>query len=162
MSNPAPSPVLRAIEQLRRLSAIALWFATLFGRILPGAGKRAQQAEAWRYIEATMTQFADLLERLAAGEIAPEQPKRATSRPRPASVPARPSPRANQRRERARSAPVPSNESPRLTPRARPYSSTRPSRVPPTPHLTGKVKILENETPNTPRKHTPISFRFSN
>ena len=44
MSNPAPSPVLRAIERLRHLSAIALWFATLLGRILPGAGKRAEQA----------------------------------------------------------------------------------------------------------------------
>ncbi len=90
MSNPAPSPVLRAIERLRHLSAIALWFATLLGRILPGAGKRAEQAAAWRYIDATMTQFADLLERLAAGQVTPEQPRRATSRPQSRPDSARP------------------------------------------------------------------------
>ena len=76
MSNPDLSPLLRAAAAARRLSAIALWFAALCARILPGAARRREEeAAVWRYIEDTMARFADLLERHAAGEI---EPPRAT------------------------------------------------------------------------------------
>ncbi len=131
MSNPAPSSLLSSIAAVRRLSAIALWFATLLARILPGAGKRAEQAEAWRYIEATMTQFADLLERLANGEIEPARPKRAVRRSRPDSV----TPRANTRATRTpRARKSPREKTPKRPPRAL-FRSPDPTARPPRAHI---------------------------
>ncbi len=119
MSNPAPSSVLHAAAMARRLSALALWFAALLGRILPGAARRSEQQAAWRYIEVTMARFADLLERLAAGEIEPEEPQRARPHPRkrPDSViPRTPgSPRINARAPRT-TAPARTASRPRQTP----------------------------------------------
>ncbi len=85
MNNPALSPLLRIAETARRLGAIALWFATLFGRILPGAAMRREEAEFWNYVERTMTQVAALLEREAAGKIA-TPPKMRARRPHPDSA----------------------------------------------------------------------------
>ncbi len=85
MNNPALSPLLRIAETARRLGAIALWFATLFGRILPGAAQRREEAEFWNYVERTMTQVAALLEREAAGKIA-TPPKMRARRPQPNSA----------------------------------------------------------------------------
>ncbi len=129
MSNPIPASVLSAIAMARRLSAIALWFATVFGRILPGAARRAEQAEAWRFIEATMTQFADLLERLAAGEVEPPPPTRTPSRhpSRPDSV----RPRVSRPAPRTPRAPTPPPEAaqprPALPPLHDPSNALHPT-----------------------------------
>ncbi len=121
MSSPAPSPVLRVAEMARSLSALALWFATLLARILPGSARRQLEAEAWRYINTTMAQFADLLERLAAGEIpTPELP------PAPIASPVRAKPRARTNSPR----------SSRSTPRTR---ATAPARR--LPHRAGRPAV---------------------
>ncbi len=158
MSNPAPSPVLRAIEKLRRLSALALWFAALFGRILPGAARRAEQAEAWRYVESTMTQLADLLERLAAGEIPPERPKRATSRPRPESAGTRPA----SRRKGGIRARKPARVRLRLR-RASANDSPPPQvRSPPALRNEAAKPKIPKLRPSPYGQRTPISFRYQN
>ncbi len=108
MNKPAPSSVLDAAAMARRLSALALWFATLLARILPGSAKRRAELEMWQYIEATMAQFAELLERHAAGELVPAHPTRKPSRrpSRPASADTR-TPRAQPARQNPSARPAP-------------------------------------------------------
>ncbi len=143
MSHPIPPPIRHAIAKLRRLSAIALWFATLFGRLLPGAARRAEQAEAWRFIEATMTQFADLLERLAAGEIEPVRPRRATQRHHSRQSSA--TPRTYARAIRQRSAPTPSRVPPRpqFPPRDQLMAPPRTRKLPAKPKKS-KMRLLQS------------------
>ena len=152
MSNPAPTSVLRTVEAVRRLSAIALWFAALFGRILPGAARRREAAEVWRYIEATMTQFADLLERLAAGEVPPEAPAR--SKPRRQSRPDSVTPRTTARAPRAPRASTPQREvAPKRPPRAHfpiPAASEAPQSIRAWP---AKPKITKLRHRSSRRSH---------
>ncbi len=93
MSNPALLPLLRAVEMARRLSAFALWFAALLGWSLPGAERRREEAEVWRYIEETLREVARLLDGVAAGKISARAPSR--RRARPDSVRAPSAPRVN-------------------------------------------------------------------
>ena len=150
MSNPASSPLLRAATMARRLSAIALWFAALCARILPSA-RREMEAEVWRYIDQTMTAFAELLERHAAGELEPE-PVLRPARHRP-SRPKSATPRAPRAASPRASSPA---AAPARLPKPRPSSNQIPASRPPTP------PDPHNNPDSPPRLITPILLRFSN
>ena len=137
MSNPAPSSVLRSVAMARHLSAMALWFATLLARILPGSPERQAEAEMWRYIETTMAQFADLLERLAAGEIPPPHPKRA-----------RPSVNARQDSVLPRARPPVRH--------VRPKAQPRPNMPPPFQRKPAKPQISKTNGQSAEQSHAQI------
>ncbi len=144
MSNPALLPLLRAAEMARRLSAFALWFAALLGWSLPGAERRREEAEVWRYIEETLREVARLLQAVAAGKI-PTQSPRAQSRrrARPDSVRAPSAPRVNHVPAARLKAPRPPFPGP---PRWRDRAMSPPS--------AGEAQFFKNHR-SPPRKRAP-------
>ncbi len=161
MSNPATSSILRAAEAARRLSAIALWFAALFGRILPGARRWSEQAEAWLYIDATMTRFAELLERLAAGEIEPPAPHARPDSLRSPKSPRAPTPSRNVRASRAPRPILPKRATPPATrPRAPRPHPTPENRAKPA-HPTPAKPMNSKNRPHAPSFRTPMSLRIN-